>query len=206
MASWPELGTRIALRYRRSPGSVPPLTDAIGRLLAFDPTVRLQTKSGAIVEVSPADVVSLRVLTDAPVRTADIRALERADAAARAGAEEIWLDGWLLRAAGGVDLATNSAVPLDISANIGALPAIVDWFASRGLTPRLALPDRLLDPPPGWVLEHTERFLLREAASGEFLVVPDDASPPVPGGYWLHHRRRYFAPPGGPPTSPPASR
>ncbi len=32
-------------------------------------TVRVQTKTGTIVEFSPVDVVALRVLTDAPVRT-----------------------------------------------------------------------------------------------------------------------------------------
>ncbi|QLL08114.1 GNAT family N-acetyltransferase [Mycobacterium vicinigordonae] len=202
MTSWPELGSRVALRYRRSPGSVPPLTDAIGHLLAVDPTLRLQTKTGTIVEVSPADVVSLRVLTDVPVRNADIRTLERLAAAARPGGEETWLDGWLLRAADGVDLATNSAVPLDISAQINAVPAIVDWYGRRRLTPHLALPDRLLDPPPSWALEHTERVLLRDMASGDFLVVPDDATPPAaPHGYWLHHRRRYFCPPASPPAS-----
>jgi len=30
MVSWPALGTRVTLRYRRPPGSVPPLTDAVG--------------------------------------------------------------------------------------------------------------------------------------------------------------------------------
>lgn len=197
MMSWPELGTRVALRYRRPPGSVPPLTDAIGRLLAVEPTVRLQTRTGAIVEVSPLDVVALRVLTDAPVRTADIRTLEHAAAAARPSAEETWLDGWLLRAGDGVDLETNSAVPLDISAHISTLPRIVDWYTRRRLTPRLAIPDRLAKPPAGWVLERTERILLRDMASGEYLVVPDSEStdPAGPSGFRLHHRRRYFRSP-----------
>lgn len=68
MVSWPGLGTRVTVRYRRPAGSMPPLTDAVGRLLAVDPTVRVQTKTGTIVEFSPVDVVALRVLTDAPPR------------------------------------------------------------------------------------------------------------------------------------------
>ena len=76
MVSWPDLGTRLTVRYRRPAGSVPPLTDAVGHLLALDPLVRVRTKTGAVVEFAAADVVALRVLTDAPVRTADIRALE----------------------------------------------------------------------------------------------------------------------------------
>ncbi len=100
MISWPDLGTRVTVRYRRPPGSVPPLTDAVGHLLALDPMVRVRTKTGAVVEFAAADVVALRVLTDVPVRTADIRALEQASASARQGRqgiEHLWLDGWLLR-------------------------------------------------------------------------------------------------------------
>ena len=91
MVSWPELGTRVTVRYRRRPGSIPPLTDAVGHLLAVDPVVRVRTKTGAVVECAPADVVALRTLTDAPVRTSEIRALEHAAAAAWPGAEQ---DGW----------------------------------------------------------------------------------------------------------------
>lgn len=98
MFSWPDPGTRVTVRYRRPPGSVPPLTDAVGRLLTVDPTVRVQTKTGAVVEFAPADVVALRVLTDTPIRTSQIRALEHAAAAAWPAAEQTWLHGWLLRA------------------------------------------------------------------------------------------------------------
>ncbi|OCB29841.1 GCN5 family acetyltransferase [Mycobacterium malmoense] len=171
MFSWPDPGTRVTLRYRRPQGSVPPLTDAVGHLLAVDPVVRVRTKSGAVVEVGPDDVVALRVLTDAPVRTSDIRALERAAAAASPGAEEAWLQGWLLRAGNGVDVA----VPLDVSASPGAVPAIAAWYQRRGLAGRLCVPDRLLALPPGRDAQYTERVLVRDvpaAASGE----------PGPGG------------------------
>jgi hypothetical protein len=166
MVSWPDLGTRVTVRYRRPAGSVPPLTDAVGHLLAVDPVVRVRKKTGAVVEFAPADVVALRVLTDAPVRTSQIRALEHAAAAALPGGERAWLDGWLLRAGPGAGLAANSAVPLGISARTSTVPAIVDWYARRGLTPRLAIPDRLLRLPPGVPVEHTERVLVRDVSPG----------------------------------------
>lgn len=174
MVSWPELGTRVTVRYRRPAGSVPPLTDAVGHLLAVDPMVRVQTKTGAVVEFAAADVVALRVLTDAPVRTSAIRALEHAAAAASPGAEHIWLDGWLLRAGREAGFAANSAVPLDIFARLSSVPAIVAWYDRRGLTPWLAIPDRLLTLPPGRVSEHTERVLVREV--GDLAAREPDAS------------------------------
>lgn len=173
MVSWPEPGTRVTVRYRRPAGSVPPLTDAVGHLLAVDPVVRVRTKTGAVVECSPADVVALRVLTDAPVRASAIRALEHAAAAAWPAVEHTWLDGWLLRAGRDTTLCANSAVPLDISAHTATIPAIVDWYDRRGLTPWLAFPDRLLRPPVGLSAEHTERISVRDMWSVTPASQPD---------------------------------
>ena len=185
MVSWPVLGTRVTVRYRRPAGSVPPLTDAVGHLLAVDPVVRVRTKTGAVVEFAPADVVALRALTDAPVRTSQIRALEHAAAAAWPGDEHAWLHGWLLRAGQGAGLAANSAMPLDISAQVSWIPAIskiIAWYDRRGLTPRLAIPERLLPLSPGVTGERTDRVLVRDVsdASGPDPSItlsarPDDA-------------------------------
>ncbi|BBZ37234.1 hypothetical protein MCNS_02970 [Mycobacterium conspicuum] len=200
MISWPGLGTRVTVRYRRRAGSIPPLTDAVGHLLAVDPVVRVQTKSGTVVECAPTDVVAVRELTDAPVRASEIRALEQAAAASWPDTHETWLDGWLLR--------TDFAVPLDISARADSIPAIVAWYADRGLPPRLLIPDRLLAVPAGLSPEREQRMLVRAAP------VPDAAAgvtPDMPGayvcvderdtdaiaraeaqGFRLHHRRRFF--------------
>ncbi len=164
MVSWPDLGTRVTVRYRRPAGSVPPLTDVVGHLLAVDPVVRVQTKTGAVVECAAADVVALRALTDAPVRTSAIRALEHAAAAAWAGVEHARLDGWLLRAGHGAGFAANSAVPLDISAQLSSISAIASWYNRRGLTPRLAIPDRLLTLPPTLVSDNAERVLVHDVS------------------------------------------
>lgn len=179
MVSWPELGTRVTVRYRRPAGSVPPLTDVVGRLLSIEPMVRVQTKTGAVVEFSPGDAVVVRALTDAPVRTSQIRALENAAANAWPGIERQWLHGWLLRAGHGATLESNSAVPLSISAETTAIPAIVDWYTQRGLTPRLVLPDRLLRLPGGG--EHANRMLVRDVRTAatdpsiRLTARPDDA-------------------------------
>jgi hypothetical protein len=157
MVSWPELGTRVTVRYRRPAGSVPPLTDVIGHLLETAPLVRVQTKAGAVVQFAPDDAIALRMLSDTPVRASEIRALEHADALAWPGVEQQWLDGWLLRAGWGGVYDANSAVPLHQFASQAAIPAIVDWYRSRDLTPRLAVADRLLRLPDegeraNWVL------------------------------------------------------
>ena len=142
---------------------MPPLTDAVGHLLAVDPAVRVQTKTGAVVECAPDDVVALRTLTDAPVRTSEIRALEHAAAAAWSGGQQAWLDGWLLRADPDAELEANSAVPLHISARAESIPAIVAWYADRGVAARLLIPDRLLPVPAGLIAEREERMLVRDA-------------------------------------------
>jgi hypothetical protein len=186
MVSWPALGTRVTVRYRRPAGSVPPLTDAVGRLLDIDPLVRVQTKTGAVVQFAPEDVVAVRALADAPVRTSQIRALEHAAAFAWPGVEQDWLDGWLLRAGHGITSRANSAVPLGISADKTAIPAIIDWYTQRGLTPRLAVADRLLRLPGAG--EQANRVLVRDvrtAASDPSVRLtagPDDA--------WLRLYRR----------------
>lgn len=186
MFSWPDPGTRVTVRYRRPAGSVPPLTDAVGQLLAVDPMVRVRTKSGLVVEFAPSEAVALRVLTDMPIRTSQIRALEHAAAAAWPGAEHTWLDGWLLRAGRGAGLTANSAVPVQFSARSSTVPAIVDWYERRGLTPRLAIPDRVLALPPGLIAERTEQLLVRDLSD----VVTPEADPsirltPRPDEGWL---------------------
>ena len=186
MVSWPQPGTRVTVRYRRPAGSVPPLTDAVGHLLGIEPLVRVQTKTGAVVQFAPADVVAVRTLSDAPVRTSQIRALEHAAAFAWPGVEQQWLDGWLLRAGRGVTYRANSAVPLQVSASPAAIPAIADWYTRRGLTPRLAIADRLLRLPG--VGERANAVLVIDVSTADpdpsvrLSARPDDA--------WLRHYHR----------------
>ncbi|OBB93606.1 GNAT family N-acetyltransferase [Mycolicibacterium peregrinum] len=144
MPALPALGSRVSLRYRLPAGSAKPLTDVIGHLEQLEPTVLIRTKDGELVDVAPADIVSVRELSHAPVRASEIRALEHAAALAWPGVEQQWLGGWLLRAGHGVTSRANSAIPLDMSAQIADLAAVRNWYRKRGLPAWLALPERLL--------------------------------------------------------------
>lgn len=152
MTEVPSLGTRVSIRYRL-PADDHSMTDVIGYLEAIAPNILVRTKSGEVVVVSPSDVVTVRELSAVPVRTSEIRALEHAAALAWPGTEQHWHEGWLLRAAGGHTSRGNSAIPLDFSATITALPAIIEWYSERGLPPRVSIPERLIpirataDPP-----------------------------------------------------------
>jgi len=115
MPDIPAVGTRVSLRYRLPAGSVPPLSDVVGHLLDVGSTLSVRTKRGDVVDVSAADVVAIRALSDQPVRTGDIRNLEHAAALAWPGVEQQWLGGWLLRSGRGSTRRANSAVPLGLS-------------------------------------------------------------------------------------------
>jgi ribosomal protein S18 acetylase RimI-like enzyme len=142
-----DVGDRVVIRYRLPAGSVPPLTDVIGHLEAVGPTLTVRTKRGETVDSSADDVVTIKALSAAPVRTGDIRNLEHAAALAWPGVEQAWVGGWLLRFGHGSTRRANSAVPLDVSV-AGDFRAVIDWYAARGVAPLVAAPDRLLRVPP----------------------------------------------------------
>jgi GNAT superfamily N-acetyltransferase len=142
----PPVGTRVMIRHRLPAGSVPPLTDVIGHLVRTEPTLAVRTKRGDIVDVAADDVVAIKALTAAPVRTADIRGLEHAAALAWPGVEQEWVGGWFCRFGHGSTRRANSAVPLDFSVSAD-LSAVADWYGSRSVAPLLSLPDRLFRAP-----------------------------------------------------------
>lgn len=183
----PPVGTRVAIRFRRPAGSVPPMTDVVGHLVAVDPTLRVRTR-GDVTEIRIADVVSLRVVPEVPVRNPDIRRLEHAAALAWPGVEQHWLDGWLLRAGHGQTYRANSAVPLEFPATLNAIPAIVDWYVQRGLTPLLAVPDRLLRLPAGLQTEREAVVMVRALPAGH--PNPQVVLAPRPDGRWLARYQR----------------
>jgi N-acetylglutamate synthase len=143
----PPVGTRVMVRHRLPPGSVPPLTDVIGHLVQTAPTLGVRTKRGDVVSVQLEDVVAIKALTAAPVRTVDIRNLEHAAALAWPGVEQQWVGGWFCRFGHGSTRRANSAVPLDFSTDIDMRP-IVDWYSARSVPPLVSLPDRLFRAAP----------------------------------------------------------
>jgi len=127
---------------------MPPLTDVIGHLEVVGPTLKVRTKRGDVVDVAAGDVVAIKALAAAPVRTGDIRNLEHAAALAWPGVEHQWIDGWLLRFGRGCTRRANSAVPLAVSTP-SDVSELIDWYAARAVAPLVAVPDRLLRIPPG---------------------------------------------------------
>ncbi len=165
----PAVGSRVSLRYRLPAGSAKPLTDVVGYLDRGAPDIVVRTKSGELIEVAAADVVSVRELSHIPVRASEIRAVEHAAAMAWPGIEQQWRHGWFLRAGRGATSRANSAVPLDVSAHLAGLAEVADWYRDRGLPARLALPERLL--PVRTEGLGLSRVLVRDIDSG-----PQDAT------------------------------
>ncbi|MGZ6777905.1 MAG: GNAT family N-acetyltransferase, cg3035/Rv0428c family, partial [Mycobacterium sp.] len=179
----PAVGTRVSLRYRRADGSAPPLTDVIGHLVDTGAVIVVRTKTGAVVQIAADDVVAVRALTAAPLRTSEIRSMEYAAAMAWPGTEQQWIDGWLLRGADGYTHRANSAVPLGMNARMAALPEIVDWYSQRGQTPWLAVPDRLLDLPPNTPAHMETVVMVRDLPAGASDAAV--ALAPRPDATWL---------------------
>ncbi|MBM4728132.1 GNAT family acetyltransferase [Prescottella equi] len=69
----PVIGGRVVVRYRLPPGGSHPLTDVIGTLEQFEPTVVVRTADDRVVEIERADVVRLKALGPKPVRRSDGR-------------------------------------------------------------------------------------------------------------------------------------
>ncbi|CAJ1585785.1 GNAT family N-acetyltransferase [[Mycobacterium] wendilense] len=182
----PAVGSRVSLRYRLPAGSDKPLTDVVGYLDRGAPDLLVRTKSGELVEVALADVVSVRELSHTPVRTSEIRAVEHAAAMAWPGVEHHWLHGWFLRNGHGFTSRANSAVPLDVSAHLGALADVAAWYRERGLPARLALPERLL--PVRTAGTDNSRVMVRDIAIDPRVVPVRFAD--VPDGTWLQGYQR----------------
>lgn len=146
----PPEGKRVSLRYRLPEGSSQrPFTDVIGHVERSGPEIAVRTRHGELVTIDARVVLAFRVIPEQPVRTSQIRNLEHAAALGWPGTEQHWIDGWLLRYGGGHTRRANSAVPLEAWASPAAVPAIVDWYAARGVPPLIAAPDRLFRVPPG---------------------------------------------------------
>jgi N-acetylglutamate synthase len=184
LIDFPPAGTRVSLRYRRPTGSVPPLTDVVGHLIDVTPMIRVRTKRGDVVDVWPDDVVAVRPLADAPVRTGDVRNLEHAAALAWPGVEHEWLGGWLLRFGHGSTRRANSAVPLDVSANMDTRP-IADWYAARAAAPLLAAPDRLFRVPPGVVVDGENVLMTTDLTTAAWHRTPTVTIARTPDDAWL---------------------
>ncbi|MBY6362684.1 N-acetylglutamate synthase, CG3035 family [Rhodococcoides corynebacterioides] len=188
------VGDRVVVRYRRRDAAeAPPLSDVIGMLTDLSPdAVTVERESGVPVVIPRADVVACKAVPRKPVRASEIRALEHAAADAWPGVEQELVGGWLLRAGRGVSLRANSALPVDPTAAtadlLAALPAVVRWYARRGLVPRLHLPDRLLRTPAGWRAGPDVVVL---TAPATVHPTSDSAVAATPDASWSAHHPRF---------------
>ncbi|BEL40897.1 putative acetyltransferase [Mycobacteroides abscessus 6G-0728-R] len=159
---------------------MPPFTDTVGELVAAAPTVQVLHKSGAVVDISADNIVSVRVLPPVPVLNRDIRSMQRAAALAWPGLEHQWLDGWFVRASDGHTRRANSAVPLDHSASSRALGELDAWYTERGLPTLLCLPDRLIHPPDDLATSDETVVMVRDLDNAG-----TDTLPAEPSADWL---------------------
>lgn len=185
----PEVGTRVSLRYRLPAGSVPPLSDVVGHLVDVGENLRVRDKRGDEVTLAVGDIVSIRALSAAPVRTSEIRNLEHAAALAWPGVEHEWHEGWLLRFGHGSTRRANSAVPL-LPWPRADVAAIADWYTARGATALLAAPDRLYRVPAGMPTDGENHVMTRDLRSLDG-ATPVIAPTSTPTNEWLglHPRR-----------------
>lgn len=143
----------MVVRFRKGPGapadwrSDPSATmsDVTGVLDAEEPDLIIVRGDERLV--IPADlVVTVKVLSDRPVRNSEIRSLEVAAARGWPGLESAEIDGWLARAGGGFTRRANSAVPVEMGARLDAqtMDRLREWYAVRGLPVKIAAVTRLL--------------------------------------------------------------
>lgn len=162
------------------------MTDVVGELVQLDgDVVAVRARDGRVVQVAGDRVVALKPLGARPIRTSEIRSLERAAADGWPGVEQEWIDGWLLRAGHGFTGRANSATPLEPNASAAAAESIAAWFDARGLPPVILKPDRLGDIPAGWA---TRNETLVMAADISRLTLPEESLAEVstaPGDEWL---------------------
>jgi RimJ/RimL family protein N-acetyltransferase len=70
-----------------------------------------------------------------------------------------------------------------MDARTTALPEIIDWYSQRGQTPWLAVPDRLLDPPPKAPAHMETVVMVRDLPAGTSDAATTLA--PRPDAVWL---------------------
>jgi len=127
------------LRYRRSDGVLPPLSDVVGELASLTETTAILTGPDGPVTVDRAAIVAARAV--APHRR-EILELQRIARRGWRAAEVAELDGWLLSADQGWTGRANSVLPLATPHR--PLPVLLAeagrFYAERGLPLQVLLP------------------------------------------------------------------
>jgi ribosomal protein S18 acetylase RimI-like enzyme len=133
------LGRRVVLRYRRSDGVVPPLSDVVGELVSLTDGAAVVAGPDGPVTVERAAIVAARAV--APHRR-EILELQRIARLGWRAAEVAELDGWQLYADQGWTGRANSVLPL--STPHRPLPQLLAeagrFYAEHGLPLLIQIP------------------------------------------------------------------
>jgi ribosomal protein S18 acetylase RimI-like enzyme len=136
----PAVGATITVRIGTPVGTL----TVVGVVAAVtDRSWSIRRRDGTVTEVDIATVQARRDVPPSPAQRASVREVQRVAALGWRALETARLGDWLLRAGGGFTGRANSALALgDPGTPISDAVARVEaWYAERGLTPRLQLPD-----------------------------------------------------------------
>ncbi|HHU08831.1 MAG TPA: GNAT family N-acetyltransferase [Intrasporangiaceae bacterium] len=221
-------GPRVVIRFRLpvpDPATGATLSDVVGDLVAATAEEIVVDSRHGRVTVPRSTVVATRVVPPrpsrrgAPHRALSVDDLERVMVGAWPPVERAALGRWLLRAAHGFTSRANSALVVGSPDRPvpEALTAVRQWYASRTLSARLAVPmpmglDLAADPvaaaaiEAGW--EPGDRVTVLTAASRTVVGACPSAPPPEAAARievgdrlvddWLAGLRQHRAAPDGP--------
>jgi N-acetylglutamate synthase len=116
--------------------------NVLGTLLDVSPTeIVVRRRDGRTTTIATASVTHARLVPPGPAQTVEALELERLMVDGWRPSEVEWLGDWLLRASGGFTRRGNSALPLGDPGRplAAAVAAVEDWYAARGLPPRVQL-------------------------------------------------------------------
>ena len=134
-----DIGRVVTLRALTRAGP----TDIVGTLLGVSPSeILVRRRDGCTLTVAAASVAHARLVPPSAAQTISVADLERTMVDGWRAPEVERLGDWLLRASGGFTRRGNSALPVGSPGRPldEALAAVEDWYAGRGLDPRLQLP------------------------------------------------------------------
>lgn len=144
----PALGTTVTLRVTTPVGPI----GVVGTLVdADEDTWSVRRRDGSVSVVDVTAIAASRIVPPSRAARASVVEVEQMAALGWRGLDLQPLGEWLLRAGGGFTSRANSALAVGEPGMTldAALDAVVQWYADRGLPPRIQLPGGAA--PPGLV-------------------------------------------------------
>jgi GNAT superfamily N-acetyltransferase len=136
----PPVGTTVTLRVATPVGPI----GIVGTIVEISGEAwSVRRRDGSIATVEASSVLAGRVVPPSRAARASVAEVERIAALGWRGLEVARLGEWLLRAGSGFTGRANSALPVGDPGHepAAALEMVRNWYAERGLEPRLQVPD-----------------------------------------------------------------